>query len=291
MARPLRINASGGIYHVVARGNERRAIFEGDHDRHRFLETLDAIVNVYDVRCHAYCLMTNHYHVLLETRRPNLSQAMRQLNGVYGQRFNRRHARTGHVFQGRFSATLVDRDAYLLEVCRYVVLNPVRAGLVERAGDWPWSSHGACAGQTNTPTFLCTAWILQAFDPRGGAAARESYVRFIAEGSPRPEIAAEIEDAPPALGRPEFLREWQPVATRASTDSISKSQRLLTRPDLATLFAGCTSRDERDRIVRLAHERHGFTQRQIALHLELHPTTVSLLLRGGRGRTMQRFET
>lgn len=178
MARPLRLLVPGGTYHVVSRGNARQSIFVDDDDRWRFFETLETTLLAYDARCHAYCLMGNHYHLLLETKRPNLSRAMRQLNGVYGQGFNRRHARTGHVFQGRFSATLVDREAYLLEVCRYIVLNPVRAGLVERPEDWRFSSHRAYAGVEAAPAFLSTASLLAAFDPRGGADGRRSYVRL-----------------------------------------------------------------------------------------------------------------
>jgi len=153
-----------------------------------------------------------------------------------------------------------------------------------------------------TPAFLCVAWTLDAFDPRGGDAARKSYASFIDEGLPRPELVAEIEGSPPALGGAEFLREWQPVAARAACDSTPKAQRFLARPDLPALFAGCTHREERNRLIRLAHERYGFTQHEIAMHLGLHPSTVSLLVRDARandpGRQApadtprtQRFET
>jgi REP element-mobilizing transposase RayT len=159
MSRPLRLQLPGGIYHVTARGNARHSIFEDDDDCARFLIVLASTVARYRVRCHAYCLMGNHYHLLLQTLEANLSIAMRHLNGVYTQRFNRRHERCGHVLQGRFGAQLVDGDAYLREVCRYIVLNPVRAGLVAHPGEWGWSSFRATAGQTAAPGFLSVDWM------------------------------------------------------------------------------------------------------------------------------------
>jgi REP element-mobilizing transposase RayT len=135
MARPLRIEYPGAVYHVTYRGNAREKVFLVDPDRELFLDVLSQVVERSNWRCHAYCQMTNHYHLLIETLEPTLSRGMRQLNGVYTQEFNRRHRRTGHVFQGRFKAILVERDAYLLELARYVVLNPVRAKMVRSTRD------------------------------------------------------------------------------------------------------------------------------------------------------------
>ena len=125
MARPLRIEFPGAVYHVTSRGNERKAIFRDDQDRKRFLEALADVTLRYNWLCHAYCLIGNHYPLLIDTTDGNLSIGMRQLNGVYTQRFNKRHGRVGHLFQGRFKAVLVQKDSHLLEACRYVVLNPV----------------------------------------------------------------------------------------------------------------------------------------------------------------------
>ena len=140
MARPLRLELAGGLYHVTSRGNSRQDIYIDDEDRLCWLDLLGDTCTSFNWVCHAYCLMTNHYHIVLETVEGNLSQGMRQLNGVYTQRFNRRHRRVGHVFQGRYKAILVDKDSYLLELSRYVVLNPVRAAMVNDVGDWEWSS-------------------------------------------------------------------------------------------------------------------------------------------------------
>ena len=151
MARPLRIEFAGALYHVTSRGDRREPIYEDDHDRGVFLEVLAEVVARFNWLCHAYCLMTNHYHLIVETVEGNLSKGMRQLNGVYTQASNRRHGRVGHLFQGRFKGILVDKDAYLLELTRYVVLNPVRAGIVPYAEDWPWSSNRAMVGAVPAP--------------------------------------------------------------------------------------------------------------------------------------------
>src|SRR3989339_1664941 len=132
MTRPLRIEYPGAVYHVTSRGNEKKAVFKDDQDRESFLNTLYRVNKRYNWLCHAYCLMTNHYHLLIETPNANLSTGMRQLNGVYTQALNRRRNRVGHVFQGRYKAVLVQKDNHLLELCRYIVLNPVRAGLVDK---------------------------------------------------------------------------------------------------------------------------------------------------------------
>src|SRR5882724_3151778 len=182
MARPLRIEFPGGLYHVTARGNGRLAIFIDDSDREQFLTVLASVVARYRVLCHAYCLMGNHYHLLLETPEANLSRAMRQLNGVYGQGFNRSHGRSGHVFEGRFQAQVVDKDAYLRAVCRYIVLNPVRAGLVAHPRQWAWSSYRATAGEAPLPAFLTVDWVLSLRDTPVRAAAEDRYRRFIDAG-------------------------------------------------------------------------------------------------------------
>ena len=126
MARPLRLEFPGAIYHLTSRGNARQKVFFTAGDRESFLNTLAGVVSRYHWICHAYCLMANHYHLLVETPKGNLSIGMRQLNGIYTQSFNRRHNRVGHLFQGRFKAIVVERDSHLLELCRYIVLNPAR---------------------------------------------------------------------------------------------------------------------------------------------------------------------
>jgi putative transposase len=141
MTRPLRIELSGGVYHVTSRGDGREDIYLTDADREIWLEVFSQVCARFNWICHAWCQMSNHYHILIETPEANLAKGMRQLNGVYTQRFNRIHEWVGHVYQGRYKAILVERDSYLLELARYVVLNPLRAKMVKRLENWPWSSY------------------------------------------------------------------------------------------------------------------------------------------------------
>jgi putative transposase len=156
MARPLRIEFPGAVYHVTSRGDRREAIFDDDADRHAFLNVIAQATERFDAVLLAYCLMDNHYHLVIHTRRGNLSRFMQQLNGVYTQAYNRRHRKVGHLFQGRFKGILVDENAYLLEVCRYVDLNPVRARMVRDPGNWRWSSYSAHTGNAISPDWLDT---------------------------------------------------------------------------------------------------------------------------------------
>jgi len=164
MTRPLRLEFPNALYHVTSRGNRREDIFEDDADRLRVLEILGAVVTDYQWLCHGYCLMRNHYHLIIETLDGHVSKGMRQLNGVYTQASNHRHKRSGHLFQGRYKAILVDKDAYFLERARYVVLNPVRAKrLIRPMEDWPWSSALAMVGAVPKPDWLTTDWLLSQF--------------------------------------------------------------------------------------------------------------------------------
>ena len=156
MARPLRLEFPDAIYHVTSRGDRREPIFEDDLDRDAFLTTLAQATARFDAAVLAYCLMDNHYHLVIHTRRGNLSRLMQQLNGIYTQTYNRRHNKVGHLFQGRFKGILVDENAYLLEVCRYVDLNPVRARMVREPGKWRWSSYRAHTGEAESPVWLDT---------------------------------------------------------------------------------------------------------------------------------------
>ncbi len=180
MSRPLRIEYPGAAYHVTSRGNARNKIFSDVHDREIFLSILDEVITRYNWLCHAYCLMDNHYHLMIETPDANLSIGMRQLNGIYTQKYDNKHHRPGHIFQGRFKAILVQKDHYLLELCRYVVLNPVRAGVVEKPEAWRWSSYQATAGLRKKPDYLTTDWILGLLSSR--TMAERQYRKFVRDG-------------------------------------------------------------------------------------------------------------
>ncbi len=181
MARPLRPAYPGAIYHITVRGVERRRIFMDDRDREGFLGLLADVVARFEWRCHAYCLMTNHFHLVVETPLGNVSAGMKQLNGVYAQAFNRRHGRRGHLYEDRFHTTLVETEAHLLELTRYVPANPVRARLCRAPGQWRWSSYAATAGDAPAPRFLTVDWTLAQF-AAGPERARVRYRLFVAEG-------------------------------------------------------------------------------------------------------------
>ena len=183
MSRPLRVEYPGAVYHVTSRGNGRAVIFLSDADRRKFLDIMADTVQKYNWLCHAYCLLDNHYHLIIETPDPNLSLGMRQLNGVYTQAYNVAHHKVGHVFQGRYKAILVEKDSHLLELCRYVVLNPVRAGMVSEPRKWKWSSYASTAYATGkSPEYLTTDWILGQFSEKR-ANARQRYRHFVADGT------------------------------------------------------------------------------------------------------------
>jgi len=183
MGRPMRIQFEGALYHVATRGNNRRPIYRGDRDREFFLWLLGRTVASFGWRCHTYCLMGNHYHLLLETPQPNLAVGMRQLNGQYARAFNGWHGRVGHLFERRYISALIEHESHLLEASRYIVLNPVRAGLCETAEEWLWSNFRATAGVVRPKPFLHTTWLLDEFgaDPK---VARQRYAAFVADGSP-----------------------------------------------------------------------------------------------------------
>jgi len=151
--RKPRIDAPGAIQHVIARGNAGARIVEDDEDRHALIKTLEHVSALLGWRVHAYCLMDTHLHLVVETPEPNLGKGMQRLVGGYARTFNRRHGRYGHLFAGPFKASPIDVEAYAFEVAAYVVLNPLRAGLVDDPADWPWSSYRATAGLVNVPEF------------------------------------------------------------------------------------------------------------------------------------------
>jgi putative transposase len=279
MARPLRLPFPGGIYHVTARGNDRQTIFEDDADCSLFLIVLASVVARYRVRCHAYCLMSNHYHVLLQTPEGNLSAAMRQLNGVYTQRFNRSHERCGHVLQGCFGAQLVDGQAYLLEVCRYIVLNPVRASLVSHPRDWRWSSFRATAGEGTVPGFLTVDWVQALSGATGGTARGSAYVRFVEAGLDQTDGALDHFKSKPELADPQLARRLDERCRAAvQCPEIPRAQRFASRPPLAQLFAGVATRAERDARSVIAVRDHGYTMKEVADFLGRHYVTVSRAL-------------
>jgi REP element-mobilizing transposase RayT len=276
MARPLRIEFSGAIYHVTSRGNARGNIFADNADRETFFATLATVVRKHRWLCHGYCLMDNHYHLLLETPEGNLASGMRQLNGIYTQTFNRRHDRVGHLLQGRYKAILVERDSYLLELCRYIVLNPVRCRAVKEPESWMWSSFAATAGLRPAPDFLAVDWILAQFDDSGQA--RQRYAAFVYDGMGKPSPWEELRSGV-MLGREEFVDTFRDqLACRGADPDIPKSQRLTHRPGLEAVFAEVEEKPARVRAARAAHVEWGYTLKEIGEFLGVHYATVSRMV-------------
>ncbi|MBH0178535.1 MAG: addiction module toxin RelE [Nitrospira sp.] len=279
MARPLRIEFPGALYHVTARGNARQNIFLADEDRHGFLKVLERVVSRFHLLLHAYCLMDNHFHLLVETPDANLSKAMRQLNGVYTQAFNRRHGRVGHVLQGRFKAIVVDRESYLLELCRYVVLNPVRARSTRKPDSYPWSSYRATAGLAPTPSCLTVDWLLSQFG-RQRAAAQRKYRAFVAEGiglgSPWEHVQGQV-----LLGSERFFERLTPgLRDMRPIKEIPRQQRFAARPKLSRLFPAGSRMDRarRNEAIRRAHLEHGYSLSEVGQAVGLHYSTISRIV-------------
>jgi len=275
MARPLRLEFANAVYHLTSRGNARQGIFFNDGDRELFLQTLAHVVSRYSWICHAYCLMANHYHLLIETPKANLSIGMRQLNGVFTQSFNRRHKRVGHLFQGRFKAVLVEKESYLLELCRYVVLNPVRVKGGTKTAPWKWSSYRATAGLASVPEFLSTDWLLEQFG-KNRRVAQKRYREFVRDGitnRPWDQLKGQI-----YLGSDKFIERHS--AEDKELKAIPRAQLHAFKPTLERIFA----RDRETGIGR-AYREHGYRLQEIAAYLGVHYATVSRKLKKIERRT------
>ena len=225
--------------------------------------------------------MSNHYHLLAETPVPNLSKGMQLLNGVYTQRFNRAAKRSGHVFQGRFKAILVEKESHLLELARYVVLNPVRAKMVRFAQDWPWSSYRATAGQVEVPEFLAVDWILSQFDTKRASAIR-AYRRFVSQGR-GVDVWEELR-AGSLLGGDEFAERIRPLLVDAPLDpNILRRERDAARPSLVALFSDVADKRGRAQRIHEAVREHHYTLQEVGDHLGLHFSTIGVIAKHGSG--------
>ncbi|MDD3926350.1 MAG: transposase [bacterium] len=277
MARPIRIEYPGAVYHITARGNAGWPIYQDEKDRELFLELLGDITEQFEWQLYAYCLMGNHYHLLLETPGGELSRGMQKLNSVYTQKFNRKHNRTGHIFQGRFKSLLVEKENYLLELCRYISLNPVRAGMVKDPSDWHWSSYRATIGEDESPKWLETEWILNQFGSEA-ASARRRYADFIAEGM-KSQGQLPIGEERVALGSESFKTTLEEaIKGKRQLAEVPRYQRMLGRPALEEIFKDISHKQERDGAIYKAAREHGYRQREIGDYLGLHHSTISKIV-------------
>lgn len=276
MSRPLRIELAGGLYHATSRGDRREDIFLDDADRLAWLEIFAKTCKRFNWVCHAWCLMDNHYHIVVETIEGNLAQGMRHLNGVYTQTFNRTHKRVGHVYQGRYKAIIVEKDSYLLELARYVVLNPVRARMVKDTVDWQWSSYAAMLGTQPAPEWLQTDWILGQFSLERHRAIN-LYIDFVRAGIGLPSVWEQL-SGQVFLGSDKFLKRMQTTANKAAIGEIPRAQR---RPAAKPLdFYQANHQDAKAAMIA-AYATGDYTLQTIADHFGVHYATVSRAVKKG----------
>lgn len=269
MTRPLRLEFPGALYHVTARGNRRNPIYRDDGDRRAWLDILGRVCERHHFVVHSFCQMTNHYHLLVETVEGNLSQGMRQLNGLYTQRFNWRHGLVGHLFQGRYKAILVQKESYLLELSRYIVLNPLRAKLVSSLDDWQWSSH-YFVSQEHSLSWLERDWLLGRFGT-AHAAAVAAYRAFVLAGiSKASPLAATRHQI--LLGDDNFVSHHQQLQRSEELVEVARTERRAVALTLAAYQARYADRSE---AMARAYLSTAFTMPQIACAFGVSAKTVS----------------
>ena len=278
MSRPLRLEIAGGLYHVTSRGDRREDIYHDDIDRLTWLAILAQTCERFNWQIHAWCQMSNHYHLIVETAEGNLSGGMRQLNGVYTQNVNRRHRHTGHVFQGRYKGILVERESYLLELSRYVVLNPVRAAMVKHVRQWKWSSYHAMTGAEPRPEWLQTDWLLGQFSSQRTRQI-ERYIEFVQQGVRGVDVWQQLKRQV-YLGKNvivEAMRKQLATDAKFTSKEIPRTQRRALAKSLAYY------RDEFNDAKQgmcAAYATGDYTLQAIADAFEVHYSTVSRAING-----------
>jgi len=281
MSRPLRLEFPGALYHVTSRGDRREPIYDDNEDRLLFYEVLKEVYKRYRWRIHAYCLMDNHYHLLIETPDSNLSMGMRHLNGVYTKRFNSKQRRVGHVFQGRYKAVIVQKEDYLLELSRYIVLNPVRAKMVRSAKDWPWSSYQATVGQVDIPEWLYVDWLLSIYSEQRSVSIRY-YKQFVAEGKGQPSPWEALKNQV-YLGSEQFVKQMQKkLNVKTDLSEIPLAQKRSVAKPL-TFYT--TRYKNRDKAILEAYSSGAYTMKNIGEHVGLHYSRVSRVISKAKGKT------
>lgn len=268
MSRPIRIEFPGAIYHVTSRGLGGQKIFVDDEDRHFFLDWLGKICQRFHWICHAYCLMQDHYHLVIETQDANLSAGMRELNGTYTQRYNRCYDMQGPVMQGRFKAILLERESVLLQVCRHVVLNPLRLKEVRILEKYRWSSYRASAGIDPPVPGVSCEWLWAQFGKRQKKVF-ERYQEYVKQGvkleAPWGQVQRQI-----LLGSAEFVKEMQGKMTMSA-----KVKPKPVRPTLKKIFARVKDKAARNEAIRRANREYLYRLHEIGDFIGLHLSTVS----------------
>ena len=280
MARPLRLHVPGMLYHVVARGNEKQCIFQDDVDYRTFLQLVGETVERFGVRCSSYCLLWNHYHLLVKAGLPPISRLMQQLNSSYCQRFNRRHGRVGHVLQGRFAARIVEDGAYTRDVLRYIALNPVAAGRVGDPQEWPWGSYRFAMGAEEAPPFLALNEVWAAFGTTDSSVGRARFHEFVRSG------LLQALAHPLIQGSDRLAEVVAPLLKpMQETREYVYPERFAARPSLSALFDGCVSVRDLKKAARTAFCEHAYTLEEIARMVARDPSVVCRWVRAERYRS------
>jgi REP element-mobilizing transposase RayT len=277
MSRPIRLEFPEALYHITSRGDRREDIYDDDADREAFLKIFSKVIEQNNWYCYSYCLMSNHYHFLVQTPDANLSKGMRQLNGIYTQYYNRRHGLTGHLFQGRYKSILVDQDAYLLELSRYIVLNPVKAGMVKSVEKWVWSSYRAMVGMTPSPEWLSSEFLLSQFSKQRKTAIKR-YRQFVSEGLKNSSIWHQLSNQV-YLGDKAFVDRVQKYLPNDNGDiQIPKIQR---RPVARSLAEYESESDSRNSAIKVAYASGAYSYQDLGSYFGLHFTRVGVIVRSG----------
>ena len=280
MSRPLRLEFPYALYHITSRGDRREDIYEDDEDRQAFLEVFASVIEQHNWICYAYCLMSNHYHLLIQTPDANLSKGMRQLNGVYTQAYNRRHQKIGHLFQGRYKSILVDEDNYLLELSRYIVLNPVKAGMENKVDEWKWSSYPAMVGTIQSPDWLESDYLLSQFSVQRKTAIRK-YQEFLQAGLNKGPIWEQLNNQI-YLGNEAFIEKVQKhMDDRKQGLQIPKVQK---RPIAKALVEYENMSVSRDDAIIQAYASGAYSYHELGEHFGLHFTRIGKIVREGRAK-------
>ncbi len=273
MAGRHRIVFRGAIYHVMARGNRKQTIFVDARDYRQFLKILAAGLERMGAECYAYCLMGNHFHLVVHTPRANISRFMHHVDGLYARYVNWRHELTGHLFQGRYTAILVDDTSYLRNAVSYVLRNPVAAGISREPRHWPWCSYNATIGKA-APAFLTLSWLPRLFEASSLQESRNLLIEHVGnEDSEYGAVARAVAEGPHEFKQ----RARMVVGATLYRARLPRVYRSLGRPSLSEVFADTTRSERRTTILR-AHVVHGYLLTEIASYLELHPTTISRIV-------------
>jgi len=288
VSRPLRIEYPGAFYHVTSRGNERKMVFQSTRDRERYLSYLESAHERYGAVIHVYCLMGNHYHLLLETPRGNLSQIIHHINGAYTTYFNIKRDRSGHLFQGRFKGILVEKDAYCKELSRYIHLNPVRAGMVKSPSEYPWSSYRSFIGKDKKPEWLTTELVLGDFGGEGRKGYR-GYREYV-ERRETKELESPFKRviASTFLGSEEFINNIRMEyleKKKVDKRNIPAIKKVLRGPSLEEIekavvkVLGSDHTHYKKMCIYLSHQYSGMRLEEIGAHFGMKSGAISQLSR------------